>query len=424
MGLKFNADEKKLIRKLSVPEGLEEDHFKWYIYTCEKLELSPLLNQIHLVIRTSRYKDRDGVWKDGKKTPSIQVGIDGFRVLAERSGEYAGQDAPIYHYMVENKEEGGWKMESGQVVPPDGRLVACTITAYRAPKGDFSRKYPISSTCYVKEYIQTKKDGTPTVMWNKMNFTMIAKCTEAVNFRKGFPYDLSGVYIAEELAKAAELEQEAATAAAEEDKGAKEAQERAKDATEKVSEPAADVSGDATETRSSKDLCPICQSEVPTGTMKDHMAVHETKDEAEKKGVQKINEKGDKDKKQTGDAKTEALGLKELGNRLTTALRPSLGENVGNVIKKYLISLHGKEKFSDIPKPALVGHLRQMVDHLERKGAPDLVNLMKIALSRKDRPGGEVDPKAKEGPKGKKTSADPKKKKDEPKSKPKPEDDF
>jgi len=53
-----------------------------------------------------------------------------------------------------------------------------------------------TGTCRWNEYYPGPKLG---FMWNKMPETMLAKCTEAKVLRMGFPGELSGLYIPEEM---------------------------------------------------------------------------------------------------------------------------------------------------------------------------------------------------------------------------------
>lgn len=132
-----------------------------FLHQCKRTGLDPLSRQIYCI------------HLGGKMT--IQTSIDGFRVIAERSGDYAGQDAPEF---MEN--------ESG--------LIACRITVYRF-RGE--QRYPAAvGVAYMREY----NAGGP--MWNKMPHTMLAKCAEAQALRKAYPQDLSGLYTGDEMEQA------------------------------------------------------------------------------------------------------------------------------------------------------------------------------------------------------------------------------
>ena len=112
---------------------------------------------------------------------TIQTSIDGFRVIAERSGTYGGQDEPIFTE-VEKK------------------VTSCRITVYRF-RGDV--RYPAAvGLAYWDEYVQLDREGKPMGLWNKMPHTMLAKVAEALALRKAYPQDLSGLYTTEEMQQA------------------------------------------------------------------------------------------------------------------------------------------------------------------------------------------------------------------------------
>jgi len=110
--------------------------------------------------------------RGGKVT--IQTSIDGFRAIAERSGDYAGQDEPVYE--------------------KDGDDLFCKVTVYRF-RGDV--RYPAAvGKAYWKEYVpQAGQD----FMWKKMPRTMLAKVAEALALRKAYPQNLSGLYTGDEM---------------------------------------------------------------------------------------------------------------------------------------------------------------------------------------------------------------------------------
>ena len=53
-----------------------------------------------------------------------------------------------------------------------------------------------------KEYAGTTKSGDLTQMWREKGALMIAKCAEALAWRKAFPQDLSGLYTGDEMQQA------------------------------------------------------------------------------------------------------------------------------------------------------------------------------------------------------------------------------
>lgn len=158
--IQFKEEQIELIKKQIAPNA-NNNELKLFLYQAQRTGLDPLTRQIYCIHR------------GGKMT--IQTSIDGFRVIAERSGEYAGQDEPIY------TEE-------------NGKLISCKITVYKF-RGDV--RYPASvGVAYFSEYVQQ------TPIWTKMPRVMLAKVAEALALRKAFPQDLSGLYTSDEMADA------------------------------------------------------------------------------------------------------------------------------------------------------------------------------------------------------------------------------
>lgn len=165
MRIEFKPEQVELIKKTIAPSA-NDNELKLFLYQCQRTGLDPLTRQIYCIHR------------GGKMT--IQTSIDGFRVIAERSGTYAGQDEPIFTY-DDNK-----------------KLVSAKVTVYRfAPNGT---RYPASvGVAFWNEYAGQN-------LWVKMPHTMLAKVAEALALRKAYPQDLSGLYSMEEMEQADEKE--------------------------------------------------------------------------------------------------------------------------------------------------------------------------------------------------------------------------
>lgn len=165
--------EKIDLIKRTICVGATDDELQLFLYVCKKTGLDPLTRQIYALKRYRKDMNREVM--------TVQTGIDGYRVIADRTGKLAGISDPVFD-TEENKFPGRATVTVKKVV--DGAIAEFTATARWS------------------EYVQTGKDGGPMGMWQKMPFLMLGKCSEALALRKAFPADLSGVYTAEEMAQA------------------------------------------------------------------------------------------------------------------------------------------------------------------------------------------------------------------------------
>lgn len=157
----FSQDQIELIKN-TVAKGASNDELSLFLHQCKKTGLDPLSKQIYFQKR------------GGKMT--ILTGIDGYRLIAHRSGLYAGADPTIF-----DNEEDPKK---------------ATVTVYKIVAGV---RCPFSATARWEQYFPGDAQG---FMWRKMPHLMLEKCAEALALRKAFPAELSGVYTDAEMEQA------------------------------------------------------------------------------------------------------------------------------------------------------------------------------------------------------------------------------
>jgi phage recombination protein Bet len=171
--LEFSTEQTRILAE-TVAKGCDQNELAFFLNVCKIKRLDPFTGQVHCVKRW----DRDM----GREKMAIQVGIDGFRVIAARSNELAGISEPEFD--TEEESHPNW----------------AHVVVYRY--GRENEKIPYAAKARYSEYVQTKKDGTPNHMWANKPYIMLGKCAEALALRKAFPDELSGMYSDEEMAQA------------------------------------------------------------------------------------------------------------------------------------------------------------------------------------------------------------------------------
>lgn len=154
-------------------KGATDNELKLFLQTAKRTGLDPFARQIFCVKRWD-----SSVGERGGNVMSVQISIDGFRAIADRTGKYVPSREPSYNFNQ------------------DGGLESATAYIKKFGGGVF---HEIAATAFYSEYVQLKKDGTPNSMWNKMPRLMLAKCAESLVLRKAFPAELSGLYTSEEM---------------------------------------------------------------------------------------------------------------------------------------------------------------------------------------------------------------------------------
>lgn len=174
----FNKDQIDLIKN-TVAKGTTDLQLQLFLEVCKTSGLNPFQRQIYAVTRESWNPDT----KRKEPTMTIQTGIDGYRVIAARTGVHAGTTDPEYG-------------------PLEGKYPTWARVVVRKIVGGVLAEFP--ATARWSEYVQTNREGAPTNMWAKMPFLMLGKCAEALALRKAFPAELSGVYTDTEMMQAGE----------------------------------------------------------------------------------------------------------------------------------------------------------------------------------------------------------------------------
>jgi phage recombination protein Bet len=184
-----NYDQEKLdLVKRSYAKNADNDQLALFLYQADRTGLDPLAKQIHCILRWNS--------KDQRYDMSIQTAIDGYRLIADRTGKYAGSDDYLFNEGITQYRH----LRSGEKFP-----VTASVTVHKIVGG---QRVPFTATAAWDAYYPGDKQG---FMWRKMPHLMLGKCAEALALRKAFPAELSGIYVQEEMEQAGFVDAENAT---------------------------------------------------------------------------------------------------------------------------------------------------------------------------------------------------------------------
>lgn len=180
---KLNVEQIELLKN-TIAKGASNDELQLFIHVCNRLELDPFARQIYALKRRSQEK---GQWVE---RIVFQIGIEGFRLAAQRSHHKGGPKYEGQTAIEWCADDGVWTDLWTAKEPPFAARCGVYVEGFREP---------IYAIVEYTRVVQKTSDGKPNIFWEKGGAFQLGKCAEAAALRKAFPNELSGVYIKEEV---------------------------------------------------------------------------------------------------------------------------------------------------------------------------------------------------------------------------------
>jgi len=198
----WDEDQLAILRALGIEDAGQGD-LNLFFHYCRTTGLDPFRKQIYMIGRNTKVSE----WVDDERAQNgrrkvekwvtkwtIQTGIDGYRKngreAAKRYVDSLSFEGPFF-----TGEDDFHVTDDGQVIQhwrkvwPKGRPPhAARFVVWRAGE-------EFEGIAHYDEFVQTGYSGEPNSMWAKMPRNQLAKCAEALAWRRAYPDDFAGLIL-------------------------------------------------------------------------------------------------------------------------------------------------------------------------------------------------------------------------------------
>lgn len=207
----WDEDQLAILRALGIEDAGQGD-LNLFFHYCRTTGLDPFRKQIYMIGRNTKVSE----WVDDERAQNgrrkvekwvtkwtIQTGIDGYRKNGREAAKRyvdSHDDAGCDHVLsfegpFFTGEDDFHVTDDGQVIQhwrkvwPKGRPPhAARFVVWRAGE-------EFEGIAHYDEFVQTGYSGEPNSMWAKMPRNQLAKCAEALAWRRAYPDDFAGLIL-------------------------------------------------------------------------------------------------------------------------------------------------------------------------------------------------------------------------------------
>lgn len=181
----FTPQQVAVLKQLGIDDA-PAAQLDLFFHRCQTTGLDPFAKQIYLIGRKTKVGGYRGEPERWETRYTIQTGIDGYRLNGRRAAKAAGESVKTEGPFWMGPDGGDWSdvWLGGRGKPPAAAKFVVIADGE-----------PHVGIALYSEFVQTKNNGEPNSMWDKMPGNQLAKCAEAQAWRKAYPDDFSGLVL-------------------------------------------------------------------------------------------------------------------------------------------------------------------------------------------------------------------------------------